>query len=41
MNRKNKKIKEKKVLHNNYKKKMDNLQFISNSILTKIFKELM
>ena len=27
------------MLHNNFKK-MDNLHFISNNILTKIFKEL-
>ena len=31
----------KKMLHNNLKKKnMDNLYFIPNNILTKIFKEL-
>ena len=30
--------KKKKVLHNN-KKKMDNLQFIPNNILIKIFKK--
>ena len=40
MNRKNKKIKEKKVLHNNYKKKMDNLHFLPNNFLTRLFKEL-
>ena len=39
MNHKNKKIK-KKVLHTNLKKKIDNLHFIPNNILTKIFKEL-
>ena len=35
-----KKIIIKKVLHNNYKKDMDNLHFIPNNILTKFFKEL-
>ena len=30
----------KKLFHNNNNKKMDNLHFISNNILTKIFKEL-
>ena len=30
----------KKVLHNNYLKKMDNLHFIPNNILTKILKKL-
>ena len=40
MNRKIKKIKNKKVLHNNLKKKMDNLHFIPNNILTKISSEL-
>ena len=29
-----------KVLHNNFFFKMDNLHFIPNNILTKIFKEL-
>ena len=33
------KKKKKKVLHNNFKK-MNNLYFISNNILTKFFKEL-
>ena len=32
-------FKKKKVLHNNFKE-MDNLHFIPNNILTKIFKEL-
>ena len=33
--------KKKKVLHNNLKKKnMDDLHFIPNNVLTKIFKEL-
>ena len=36
MNRK----KKKKVLRNNLKKKMDNLHFILNNILTIFFKEL-
>ena len=36
----NKKKKIKKVLHNNFKKKMDNLHFIPNNILTNFFKEL-
>ena len=36
MNRK----KKKKMLHNNLKKKIDNLHFIPNNILTKFFKEL-
>ena len=31
--------KKKKMLHNNLKK-MDNLHFISNNILTKFFKEI-
>ena len=30
----------KKMLHNNFFKKMDNLYFIPNNILTKFFKEL-
>ena len=30
----------KKMFHNNYKKNMDNLHFIPNNILTKIFIEL-
>ena len=30
----------KKVLHNNYIKKMDNLHFIPNNILANFFKEL-
>ena len=33
-------LKEKKVIHNNNKKKMDNLHFIPNNILTKVVKEL-
>ena len=37
MNRKKKK--KKKVFHNNFKK-MENLHFILNNILTKLFKEL-
>ena len=32
--------KKQKVLHNNLKKKIDNLHFIPNNILTKFFKEL-
>ena len=36
----NKSYGKKKVFHNNLKKKMDNLHFIPNNILTKIFKEL-
>ena len=32
--------KKKKVLHNNYIKKKDNLHFIPNNILTKFVKEL-
>ena len=37
----NKSQKKKKiVLHNNLKKKKDNLHFIPNNILTKFFKEL-
>ena len=32
--------KKKKVLHNNFKKKMGNLYFIPNNILTNFFKEL-
>ena len=32
--------KKKRVLHNNLKKKMNNLHFIPNNILTKFFKEL-
>ena len=39
MNRKKKK--KKKVFHNNFKKKkLDNLQFVPNNILTIFFKEL-
>ena len=32
--------KKKKMLYNNFKKKMDNLHFIHNNILTNLFKEL-
>ena len=32
--------KKKKVLHDNFKKKMNNLYFIPNNILIKFFKEL-
>ena len=32
--------KKKKVLHNNLRKKMDNLHFIPNNILMNFFKEL-
>ena len=35
-----KKKKKQKVFHNNFFLKMDNLHFIPNNILTKIFKEL-
>ena len=33
-------LKEKKVIHNNNKKKMDNLHFIPNNILTNFFKKI-
>ena len=35
-----KRKRKKKVLHNNIKKKMDNLHFIPNNIRTKFFKKL-
>ena len=33
-------LKEKKVIHNNNKKKMDNLHLIPNNILTNFFKKI-
>ena len=36
----NQEKKKRKVLHNNLKKKMGNLYFIPNNILTNFFKEL-
>ena len=33
------KMKKKKVLHNNFKKSMNNLHFIPNNILIKFFKD--
>ena len=36
----NESLKKKKVLHNNFLKKKDNLHFIPNNILTNFFKKL-